>query len=81
MFVWVDRDTFKIEGKLHLINFSNITLIAVYNAEPGYEIKAKFVDGNYYVGGTYSELAEAEAAFTNFINSRPSETKKKIKIT
>ena len=87
MFVWLDRNTFKLEGKLHILNFCNVALIGLYdcyvNDGTNYTIKAKFNDGSFYVGGTYAKYEDAEKEITKFFNARPPEypQKPKIKIT
>lgn len=87
MFVWLDRNTFKLEGKLHMINFCNVALIGLYDSEGNngthYAIKAKLSDGSFYVGGTYEKLEDGQKAITKFLNARPPEypQKPKIKIT
>lgn len=82
MFVWIDRDTFKIDGKLHILNYANVALIAVYgnDDDDGYAIKAKFNNGDMYLGGWYSNLDDAEKDFKKFIDARPPEIEKKEKI-
>ena len=87
MFVWLDRNTFKQEGKLHILNFCNVALIGLYdnysNNGTNYVIKARFNDGTFYVGGTYAKFEDAEKAINRFLNARPPEyqQKPKIKIT
>lgn len=87
MFVWLDRNTFKLEGKLHMLNFCNVALIGLYdsyaNDGTNYTIKAKFNDGSFYVGGTYAKYEDAKEEITKFLNARPPEytQKPKIKIT
>lgn len=31
MLEWIDRDTFKIDGRLRIINYNNVISISVYN--------------------------------------------------
>ena len=87
MFIWIDRNTFKLKGKLHILNFCNVALIGVYDSDANdgthYAIKAKFNDGSFYVGGTYAKLEDAQKEINEFINARPPEypQKPKIKIT
>ena len=82
MFVWIDRDTFKLDGKLHILNYANVAIIAVYGNgdNGGYVIKAKFNNGDMYLGGCYSNFADAEKDFKKFIDDRPPEIEKKEKI-
>lgn len=82
MFVWIDRDTFKKDGKLHILNYANVALIAVYGNgdNDGYAIKAQFNNGDTYVGGCYSNINDAEKDFKKFIDARPPEIEKKEKI-
>lgn len=82
MFVWIDRDTFKVNGKLHILNYANVALIAVYGNEDNdtYDIKAKFNNGDMYLGGSYSNIDDAEKDFNKFIDARPPEIEKKEKI-
>lgn len=81
MFVWLDRNTFKLEGKLHILNYANVALIGVYNGDGGgHEIMVKFNNGDMYLGGRYWNLDDAEKDFKKFIDARPPEIEKKEKI-
>lgn len=84
MFEWIDRESFKIKGKLNFFNFNALTHIAVYRTIDGscYYIKATFSNGTQIDSGDVFDTNErAEESFKKFLNTRPSAKKNKIKIT
>ena len=88
MLEWIDRDTFKIDGKLHIINYNNVISIAVYHYTSdnktkivmktctGEEIPLVSCDNN-----DTEKVKQIEDGFVKFYTSRPGNNESdKIKI-
>lgn len=88
MLEWIDRDTFKIDGRLRIINYNNVIYIAIYNYPSdnktkivmkectGAEIPLVSCDTN-----DTEKVKKIEDNFVKFYKSRPGNNESdKIKI-
>lgn len=88
MLEWIDRDTFKIDGRLRIINYNNVISISVYNypSDKKTKIVMKTCTGDEIPlvscdTSDTEKVKKIEDDFVKFYESRPGNNKSdKIKI-
>ena len=89
--IWIDRDTFAIDGKLAIYNYNNFISLSVTSStmhvsdETVMKIQGRMADGNQFVLTEFlcadkNEVNQFKSQFANFMLNRPTESKNKIKI-
>lgn len=89
--IWIDKDTFAIDGKLAIYNYNNFISVSVVSSTMGdtsetvMKIQGRMLDGKPLVFAEFlvadkKEVNQFKSQFEDFMLNRPSESKNKIKI-
>lgn len=89
--IWIDKDTFVIDGKLAIYNYNNFVSVSVISStmsdsgETVMKIQGRMLDGKPIVFTEFlvadkNEVNQFKSQFEDFMLNRPSESKNKIKI-